>query len=194
MQPTSHRTAATDPPARTSDGSGGRGIVVLATLFNAPIAGAAIRCAVDAAGEHDLALALVNVVDISVGGRGPRIDLGEPADVATSLRHAAEAAASPGVPMASHRIRSLHPVATLVALIRDAKPALVVYGPDTTRLSALRHMTARRYRQTARALARQTSVLLWSPMADAPRTSTAGRRSKVPALVASWPTRRQQLW
>jgi nucleotide-binding universal stress UspA family protein len=194
MPPTSRSNSAIDRHDVAHDAPGPRLIVLLATLFNAPIADAAIRCAVDAAFETGVPVAVVNVADVSVGGRGPRIDVGDPPDLAASLRRATAAAAAVGVPTSSYRMRSLHPAATLISLIRDREPALVVLGPDVERLSALRHMTAWRYRRIVRALGMRTSALLWTPTLDGLGGPEPGRAGTLRALIASWPAGRPQLW
>jgi|tagenome__1003787_1003787.scaffolds.fasta_scaffold20956630_1 hypothetical protein len=192
MRPTSHCRTPIDRNA-PHDASDTRAIVVLATLFNAPIADEAINLAVDAAFEQRALLAVVNVRDIPVGGRGPRIDLGDPPDVAASLRRATSAADAVGVPTTRHRFRRLRPVAALISVINEVDPVLAVVGPDVTRLSALRPMTARRCRRSVRALWRRTSCLLWSPSAE-PIPAEARCATTLGALITSWPRQRARLW
>src|SRR4051812_38218337 len=78
--------------------------VVLATLASTPFDAGAIRLAVEASVENAARLIVVNVVDCSVGGRGPRTDIGDPPDVAAALRSVVEQATAAGVSVTSIRV------------------------------------------------------------------------------------------
>jgi|SRR3954447_14810318 hypothetical protein len=191
---TSRFTSAINRHDTAQDAPGAGASVVLATLFDSPLADEAIRFAVDAAVEQGTRLAVVNIPQMPAGGRGPLIDLGDPPDLAVSLRRATSAATAAGVSAASYRIRSLRPPAALVSLLRQEEPALVVLGPDVTRLSPVRGMTARRYRRTVRALRLRTSALIWSPNLDVLPAPKPRRCPRVRAVIASWPISRPGPW
>lgn len=171
-----------------SRGAGGGGAsVMLATIAGAPLGAESIRVAVAAAADSGGRLVVVTVVDMPVGGRGPRIDLGDPPDLARSLNAAVLMATSIGVPVTTVRVPTLHPVASLAALAADRRPGLLVVGPDLERLSRLRHMSMPRYRRVIRALERRTSCLLWTPALEPLPPAAAPRRSRaLPALIAPW--------
>jgi nucleotide-binding universal stress UspA family protein len=190
---------------RTRDESGRQGLaedpnrrdanVMLATLRGAPLGAESIRLAVAAAADGGARLMVVNVVDVAVGGRGPRIDIGDAPDLARSLHAAALSAALVGVPVTTVRVPTLHPTATLAALVANRRPALVVLGPDLERMSRLRHMSMRHYRRTVRVLERRTSCLLWTPSVErlapaAPATPSGAPRG----FIARWPPARPRLW
>src|SRR3954454_2631292 len=194
MQRRPGSTSAINRHDTGQDAPGAGASVVLATLFDSPLADEAIHFAVDAAVEQGTRLAVVNIPQMPAGGRGPLIDLGDPPDLAVSLRRATSAATAAGVSAASYRIRSLRPPAALVSLLRQEEPALVVLGPDVTRLSPVRGMTARRYRRTVRALRLRTSALIWSPNLDVLPAPKPRRCPRVRAVIASWPISRPGPW
>ena len=182
-----------DGPSQGASSRGG-GSVMLATMAGAPLGAESIRFAVAAAADSGGRLDVVSVVDVPVGRRGPCIDLRDPPDLARSLKAAVLMARFVGVPVATVRVPTLHPVASLAALAADRHPALLVVGPDVARLSRLRHMSMRRYRRVIRALERRTSCLLWTPAPEPLPPAAAPRRSRVlPGLIATWPASRARL-
>jgi hypothetical protein len=112
---------------RHSDARGSA--VMLATLASTPFHARAAELAVELALESAAGLIDVNVIDLPVG-RTPRRDLGDGAAVARSLRAPAERAAALGAPVTTLLVRSLRRVATLLALVSDYAPAVIVFGPD----------------------------------------------------------------
>lgn len=156
--------------------------VMLMTLQSTPFAPDAAALAIDLAIENAAALIVVNVVDCPVA-RGPRADLGDPPAVAEALRAPAARAAERGVVVRALRVRSQRPLATLVDLVGEHAPGVVVFGPDPARLSRLRHASPRRYRRAMRALEARTTCLLWRPDGEppAPRPAAARVDARAPA-------------
>jgi hypothetical protein len=134
----------------------GRHPVLLATL-GAPFDPEAAAVAVDAAVESGEPLIVANVVELlplplsSMLGHD-QIESDEDAD---ALRAPAELARSLGVAVERLRVRSPRPVEALLELVAEREPALLVFGPDRSRLPA------RRYRKAAKAVRERATCLVW---------------------------------
>lgn len=148
---------ATRAPARTA----GR-LVVLATI-EAPLTADAAAFAVDVAVESGQPLLVVNAVESSLAPCGLVLgyDSIVPPDVEESLRAPAELAHSLGVAVERIRLRSPRPVDALLELVAERSPALVVLGPDPSRIRA------RTLRKATRRISDEAGCLVWCPAADA---------------------------
>lgn len=167
-------------PETGAGGGGGGGGIVLATLHSTPFQAQAADLAVDLALESASRLVVVNAVEMPLG-RGPRRDLGDPHAVAAALEAPVLAAESMGTHATALRVRSLRPLATLLDVVVELRPAVVVFGPDPARLSRLRHISPAAYRRAARALERRTECLLWRPMPDLLAGPSPEGRARPPA-------------
>jgi nucleotide-binding universal stress UspA family protein len=129
--------------------------VLLATL-DVPFADDAIAFAVDSAVESGQPLVLVNAAEVSLT---PSTLAGygyiERDELQHELRKPAELARSLAVQVERLRLCSPHPVDALLELVAERDPALLVFGPDRTRLSP------RRYRKAAAAVRERASCLVW---------------------------------
>lgn len=157
------RSTADPPPAPPDDGGGdGPRPVVLATLASTPFDPRAARFAIDVAVESGAPLIVVNAVDLSVSrprpGEGPA---GERAEVAAALRAPAELARSLGVRVERVRVHSARPIVALLDLVATARPRVLVFGPEPTRLSRFRLWSLRRYRRLVRTLQERSPCLMW---------------------------------
>ena len=74
---------------------------------------------------------------------------------ADALRAPAELAHSLGVAVERLRVRSPRPVDALLELVAEREPALLVFGPDRSRVPA------RRYRKAAKAVRERATCLVW---------------------------------
>lgn len=74
-----------------------------------------------------------------------------------AVRATAERACAAGVRTQLLRISTLRPVAALLELAVESEAALLVFGPDRTRLKP------RRWRGAVRALSRRAPCLVWFP-------------------------------
>ena len=134
----------------------GRHPVLLATL-GAPFDPEAAAVAVDAAVESGEPLIVANVVELlplplsSLLGH----DQVESDEDAEALRAPAELARSLGVAVERLRVRSPRPVEALLELVGEREPALLVFGPDRSRLAP------RRYRKAAKAVRERANCLVW---------------------------------
>lgn len=131
--------------------------VLLATL-DVPYAEEAIAFAVDTAVESGQPLLLLNAAEVlptafSLLGYG----YVERDDLQQALRVPAELAGSLAVPVERLRVCSPHPVAALLEVVAEREPAVLVFGPDRTRLSR------RRYRRAERAVREGAACLVWIP-------------------------------
>lgn len=151
------------PPPELHEESGrSSGPVVLATLSSAPFDPRAANFAVDVAVESGAQLLVVNAVDFSAVERRPRnVAADEPAEVAASLRAPAELARALGVRVERVRVHSARPIAGLLELVSAARPRVLVFGPEPTRLSRFRRWSLRRYRRVVRTLQSSTPCLMW---------------------------------
>jgi nucleotide-binding universal stress UspA family protein len=131
--------------------------VLLATL-DVPYADEAIAFAVDSAVENGQPLVLVNVAEVlptaySLLGYG----YVEREELQDALLKPAELARSLAVEVERLRVCSPHPVDALLEVVAEREPALLVFGPDRTRVSR------RRYRKAEHAVRERASCLVWSP-------------------------------
>jgi nucleotide-binding universal stress UspA family protein len=162
---------------------------MLATLASAPLDERAVDLAVEVARDHGAALVIVNVVDLPTGGRGRVPDIGDPPEVAATLRDAAVRAAAEGLEVTTLRGPSARPVATLLRAVADQRPRLLVFGPDPRRLSAWRNLSQRRHRRAVRMLEERTECLLWTAATES-RVSAQTMRGATAALASlagRWP-------
>jgi nucleotide-binding universal stress UspA family protein len=156
---------------------------MLATLASAPLDGRAVNLAVEVARDHGAALVIVDVVDLPAGGRGRAPDTSAPPEVAAALRDAAARAAAEGLAVTTLRGPSARPLATLLRLVGDQRPRLLVFGPDPGRLSRWRDLSPRRHRRAVRLLEARTACLLWTAATDA-RVSAGTVRGAMAALAS----------
>jgi hypothetical protein len=131
--------------------------VLLATL-DVPFSEEAMAFAVDSAVESGQPLLLVNAAEVlptvySLLGYGYI----ERAELQDALRAPAELAQSLAVRVERLRVCSPHPVDALLEVVAERDPAVLVFGPDRSCLSA------RRYRRAERAVRERTSCLVWVP-------------------------------
>jgi nucleotide-binding universal stress UspA family protein len=129
--------------------------VLLATL-DVPVDADAARVAVDSAVESGQPLVIANVVPTAfVPVVLANWDYLPRPEVEESLRRPAELARSLGVEVERLRVRSPHPVDALLEVAAELEPALLVFGPDRTRLRG------RRYRKAARSIEQRCACLVW---------------------------------
>ena len=81
-------------------------------------------------------------------------------DLQAELAKPAELARSLAVRVERLRVCSPHPVDALLQLVEARKPAVVVFGPDRSRLRR------RAYAQARKRLSRRVTCLLWAPEVD----------------------------
>ena len=130
--------------------------MLLATL-DVPFSDEATAFAVDSAVENGQPLLLVNAAEVlpttyTILGYGyvERDDLQE------ALRKPAELARSLAVPVERLRVCSPHPVAALLEVVAERNPAVLVFGPDRSRLPK------RRYRKAAKTVRERAACLVWT--------------------------------
>jgi len=83
---------------------------------------------------------------------------------ATGMVAVAALASGAGVHAESLRVRCLRPVETLLQIIAERRPPVVIFGPDADRLSRVGGGLSRRaYGRAWRRLARRVDCLLWRP-------------------------------
>jgi hypothetical protein len=166
------RAPLTGEPRRRNGGP-----VVLATFESAPIEAQSARLAVAAAADMRSTLFVVDVVR---SGRGRRGNLRATAPVgsalAAGLRGTNELARDLGVQVESFRLSSRAPVAALLDLVEDRRPALVVFATDPAVLRWFRRATRRRYRRFIRVLAEHASCLLWTAQEPGARAASSVAR------------------
>jgi nucleotide-binding universal stress UspA family protein len=165
------------------------GPVMLATLASAPLDERAVDLAVEVARDHGAALVLVNVIDLVAGGRGRVPDAGDPPELAAALRDAAARAAAAGIPVTTLRGPSPRPLATLLALVAEQRPRLLVFGPDSHRLSRTRGLSPRRHRRATRLLEQRTACLLWTAATDSRVSAETlrGAMAAIGSVARRWP-------
>jgi nucleotide-binding universal stress UspA family protein len=142
--------------AVTATPSAGRP-VLLATL-DVPFSEEATVFAVDSAVESGQPLVLVNVAEVlptayTLLGYG----YVEREELQDALRKPAELAHSLAVSVERIRVCSPHPVDALLEVAAERDPAVLVFGPDRT------HLSARRYRKAERAVRERASCFVWVP-------------------------------
>src|SRR3954467_10292691 len=150
----------TPAPADRVRAARARPPVMLATIASAPLHPSAVDLAVEVAAEAAALLVLVDVADAPAGGRGaappppPLLVLVDVVDAPAGVRGAAPplpASLGPGsLPAAAERAAAagvagtmiggpgVRPVATLVAVVAEQRPRLLVFAPDPGRLSPWR--------------------------------------------------------
>jgi len=142
------------PPSASSEAR-----PVMLVTFDVPVRDDAAEFAVDSAVETGQPLIVVNVVEMPIrpmtASWGADVVVME--DVDTSLRAPAELAQSFSVEVERLRVVSPRPLAALLELVGERSPALLVVGPDTSR------MRARAYRKAARRICDEASCLVWFP-------------------------------
>jgi hypothetical protein len=129
--------------------------VLLATL-DVPFAEDATAFAVDAAVETGRSLVVVNTAEVLLT---PYALLGygyvEREELQDALRRPVELARSLAVRVERLRVCSPHPVDALLELVAERSPAVLVFGPDTSRLKR------RTYRRAAKKIRERATCLLW---------------------------------
>jgi nucleotide-binding universal stress UspA family protein len=129
--------------------------VVLATL-DVPFSEEATALAVDSAVESGQPLVLLNVAEVLPT---PYTLLGygyvEREDLQDALRKPAELAQSLAVRIERLRVCSPHPIDALLEIVAERDPAMLVFGPDRSRLKA------RTYRRAARKIRERVTCLVW---------------------------------
>ena len=135
---------------------GGRPIL-LATL-GVPFEPAAATLAVDAAVEAGQPLVVANVVELELLPLSFVLgydEIDERPEDQEAILAPTVLARSLGVTVERLRVRSLHPVDALLQVAAERAPALLVFGPDRTRLRP------RRYRKAAREIRERAACLVW---------------------------------
>ena len=129
--------------------------VLLATL-DVPFAEEAIAFAVDAAVESGNPLILVNAAEVLLTP-GAMVGYGyvERQELQDELRKPAELAASLSVPVERLRVCSPHPVDALAAVVAERRPAMLVFGPDRSKLKP------RVFRKVAKKIRDRAACLVW---------------------------------
>ena len=147
------RPPAAPPP--TASGTRARP-VVLATL-GVPFDGDAARLAVQAALESGSRLIVLDAVQLplwpqAIATRHADIELAEDRE---RIRALAGQAAGLGLDVEHLRVRSPHPVDALLEVAGERQAALLVVGPDRSRLKP------RPFSRMVRRIRRRASCLLW---------------------------------
>ncbi len=107
-------------------------------------------------------LIVVNAVDFSAVERRPRHTASaESPEVADALRAPAELARALGVRVERVRVHSARPITALLELVGTARPRVLVFGPEPTRLSRFKLWSRRRYRRVVRTLQSSAPCLMW---------------------------------
>ncbi len=136
---------------------GGAGPVLLATL-GVPLDPAAMRFAVDAAVESGRPLVVANVVELPPLPLSVILgydQLEDAPETAETLAASAELARSLGIHVERLRVRSPRPVAALLEIAGELRPGLLVFGPESGRLSR------RARRKAVRAITDNVACLVW---------------------------------
>ncbi len=131
--------------------------MLLATV-GVPFEPAACVFAVDAAVESGQPLILVNVVELPPLAMSVQMgydQLDDTEELAESLAAPARLAASLGVAVERLRVRSPRPTKALLMLVAEREPAVLVFGPDRSRVSR------RRYRKAVSVLRERAPCLVW---------------------------------
>jgi nucleotide-binding universal stress UspA family protein len=129
--------------------------VLLATL-DVPFAEDAAAFAVDSAVETGQPLIVVNAVEVlptlwTLFGYGYI----EREDLQNELRRPVELARSLAVEVERLRVCSPHPTDALLEIVAERDPALLVFGPDRSRLKP------RAYRRAAKKILAHVTCLVW---------------------------------
>jgi len=129
--------------------------VLLATL-DVPFSDEATAFAVDSAVESGQPLVVVNAAEVlptvyAFLGYG----YVERDDLQSELRKPAELAQSLAVQVERLRVCSPHPIDALLEVVAERNPAVLVFGPDRSRLKP------RTYRRAADKIRRRATCLLW---------------------------------
>jgi hypothetical protein len=129
--------------------------VLLATL-DVPFDEEAVAFALDSAVETGRPLLVVNAAEVLLT---PATLVGygyvEKDDLQEALGRPAELAHSLAVKVERLRVCSPHPVDALLQVVAERRPAVLVFGPDRM------HLSRRRYRRAAKAVADRATCLLW---------------------------------
>lgn len=151
MRTLRRRSSHDEAPAASAPGAP----IVLATL-DVPFADEAIELAVDAAVESGRPLVVVNAAEVLLT---PATLVGygyiEREDLQTALNRPVTLARSLAVPVERLRVCSPHPVDALAAVVAERRPAMLVFGPDRSRLRR------RAYARATRRISRLVTCLLW---------------------------------
>jgi len=135
--------------------SSARRPVLLATL-DVPFSEEATAFAIDSAVENGQPLVLLNVAEVlptayTLLGYG----YVEREELQQVLRKPAEIARSLAVPVERLRVCSPHPLDALLEVVAERNPAVLVFGPDRSRLSR------RAYGKAANRIRERATCLVW---------------------------------
>jgi Universal stress protein family len=137
----------------------GIGPIILATM-GVEFDPTAADFAVDAAVESGLLLIVANVLILEATPvsllLGYSNVLGDPPDLAASLRAPAVRAYALGAQVERVRIRTPHRVAALLEFVAERNAALLVFGPDP------RKLPRRLYRKACKAVRDRAPCLVWT--------------------------------
>ena len=125
--------------------------------FDVPFAPGAAELAVDAAVEAGQALLVVNAARVDLGpiSLAMKYEYVGTQEVEDALARPAELARELAVDVRRMRVCSPRPVEALLEVVHEQRPALLVVGPDPTR------MRRRVYRKAARKIRERVDCLLW---------------------------------
>ena len=135
-----------------------RGRPVLLATLEVPYDRAAAAFAVDAAVECGQRLIVANVVEMPLGPMCLMMGYGalDPSkDDEAKLRAPAELARDLGVEVERVRVRSPHPLDALLELVTEREPALLVFGPDRSRVKPCA------FRKAAKKIRDRVGCLVW---------------------------------
>jgi nucleotide-binding universal stress UspA family protein len=143
-------------PSATVTGSAGTGPVVLATVA-VPFEADAFRVAVAAASEASATLVVLDAIELpfwpqSIATRHADTEL---EDDREKIRELVERAAALGLDVEHLRVRSPRPVDALLEVAGERGAALLVFGPDRTRIKP------RGFARMVRRIRRRAGCLLW---------------------------------
>ena len=129
--------------------------MLLATL-DVPFDDEAVSFALDSAVESARPLVVVNAAEVLLT-QATLVGYGyvEKPDLQAALGRPAELARSLAVRVERLRVCSPHPIDALLQVVAEREPAVLVFGPDRSQLSA------RRYRRAAKTVAERVTCLLW---------------------------------
>jgi nucleotide-binding universal stress UspA family protein len=172
------------------------GPVMLATLAGAPPHPRAVELAVEVARDHGARLVIADVLDQPVGGRGVAPALPDPPELAAAVESATAEALAAGVRVTVIRGPSVRPVATLLELVHEHRPRLLVFAPDPARLSRRRGLSPGRHRRALRSLEQHTGCLIWAPATSQRVSAETIRRAfaAIASLARGWPGALPRLW
>ena len=149
--------APTRTPTAPETGSASRSRPVMLVTFDVPFVSGAAEFAVDAAVESGQALLVVNAARVQLGpiSLAMKYEYFGTQEVEEALARPAELAHELAVEVRRLRVCSPRPVDALLEIVREYRPALLVVGPDPTR------MRRRAYRKATQKIRDGVDCLLW---------------------------------